>query len=274
VIAPPAYWNPSAAEATALLKITHDAPWLKSTGLSALARASATVKAAHVKARQVSRYELPASYLGQLKLVDGSATVFTDLLYKPSDTVVSSLQEAVAATASAAWRGSDGLAMRQLTAYLKYSEHQVKIISGTKVLLAGTSGDTPVSVKNGLRHSITVLVRATTPAGSQLRVSSQGTPLTVLAGKTNTVRMHVSSAAIGTTTVQLQLVTQDGSPLTWTKETLSVEVTRVGRSLLIIIGGALAILVLTSVFRLRRKRQARVRQRGTAPDTADAGGAG
>jgi hypothetical protein len=274
VVAPPAYWNPSAAEATALLKITRDAPWLKPAGLSGLAQASAKVKAAHIKARQVSHSELPASYLDQLKLVDGSATVFTDLLYKPSDKVVSSLQEAVAATASSAWRGSDGQAMSQLTAYLKYSEHQVKIISGTKVLLAGTSGDTPVSVKNGLHHAITVLVRATTPAGSQLRVSSQATPLTVQAEKTNTVRMHVSSAAIGTTTVQLQLVTQDGSPLTWTKETLSVEVTRVGRSLLIIIGGALAILVLTSVFRLRRKRQARARQRGTAPDTADAGGAG
>ena len=150
----------------------------------------------------------------------------------------------------------------------------MKIISGTKVLLAGTSGETPVSVKNGLHSAVAVRVRATTPAGSQLQVDSQGGIFTVQPGKTYTVRMSVRSAAIGTTTVQLQLVTQDGSPLAWTKRTLSVEVTRVGRSLLIIIGGALAILVLTSVFRLRRKRQARARQHGAAPDTADAGGAG
>ena len=45
---------------------------------------------------------------------------------------------------------------------------------------------------------------------------------------------------------------------------MSVEVTRFGRSLLIIIGGALGVLVLTSVFRLRRKRKARAAQRGTA----------
>ena len=56
--------------------------------------------------------------------------------------------------------------------------------------------------------------------------------------------------------MQLQLVTEDGLPLTWTAQPLSVEVTRFGRSLLIIIGGALGILVLTSVFRLRRKRKA------------------
>ena len=85
VVAPPAGWNPSAAEATALLKITRNAPWLKPAGLSALATASAKVKAAHLPARQVSRSELPASYLDRLKLVDGSATVFTDLLSQPSD---------------------------------------------------------------------------------------------------------------------------------------------------------------------------------------------
>ena len=100
--------------------------------------------------------------------------------------------------------------------------------------------------------------------------------LTVQAGKTNTVRMPVHSATIGTTTVQLQLATQNGSPLTWpgTSQPLSVEVTRFGRSLLIIIGGALGILVLTSAYRLRRKRLAGARNGGSADETADAGGAG
>ena len=55
----------------------------------------------------------------------------------------------------------------------------------------------------------------------------------------------------------------------------SVEVTRFGRFLLIIIGGALGILVLTSVYRLRRKRKASAAApRGTVSEMADAGGAG
>jgi hypothetical protein len=86
--------------------------------------------------------------------------------------------------------------------------------------------------------------------------------------------MPVHSATIGTSTMQLQLVTENGSPLAWTARPLSVEVTRFGRALLIIIGGALGILVLTSVFRLRRKRKTSAAQRGTASEMADAGGAG
>jgi hypothetical protein len=51
-------------------------------------------------------------------------------------------------------------------------------------------------------------------------------------------------------------------------------VTRFGRLLLIIIGGALGILVLTSAYRLRRKRLAGARNRGSADETAEGGGAG
>jgi hypothetical protein len=70
------------------------------------------------------------------------------------------------------------------------------------------------------------------------------------------------------------LVTEDGSPLTWTAQKLSVEVTRVGRFLLTIIGGALGILLLTSVYRLRRKRLAAAAGDGSAVDKDDSGGAG
>ena len=119
-----------------------------------------------------------------------------------------------------------------------------------------------------------VRVVASAPPGSQLQVGPLSAPFTVLPGQTHTVRMPVHSATIGTTTVQLQLVTQDGSPLTWTRRPLSVEVTRFGRSLLIIIGAALGILVLTSAYRLHRKRKAGGRRDGTPDQTPEAGGAG
>jgi hypothetical protein len=115
---------------------------------------------------------------------------------------------------------------------------------------------------------------ATTPPGSQLVVGPFTSLLIVQAGKTGSVPMPMQSAAIGTSTVQLKLETEDGAPLTWTGQLVSVEVTRFGRSLLIIIGGALGVLVLTSVFRLRRKRKAKAAQRGTPSEMANAGGAG
>jgi hypothetical protein len=95
--------------------------------------------------------------------------------------------------------------------------------------------------------------------------------------QSGTVKLPLRSVTIGgTATLQLQLTTQDGSPLPWPGQSqpLSVEVTRVGRFLLAIIGGALGILVLTSAYRLRRKRLARSRNGGSADETAEAGGAG
>jgi Family of unknown function (DUF6049) len=278
VIAPPADWDPSPAEAAALLSITHDAPWLSPVTLSALAAESAKLPSKPLPARQVSGAELSATYLDHVREVQASADLFTNLLYQPPARTVMSLQAAVATTESAAWRGSGSpggwLAIGQLSDYLSYSEHKVQIIPGKKLFLAGTSGKTFVSVKNGLSLPIQVRVVASTPLGSQLEVGPLASLLTVQAEKTNTVPMPVRSGTIGTSTVQLQLVTADGSPLTWTTQPLSVEVTRFGRSLLIIIGAALGILVLTSVFRLRRKRKASAAYRGPASEMADAGGAG
>jgi len=282
VIAPPTGWAPSASEASALLRITSgSAPWLHPTGLSALAQQSAKLPAApaaSLPAKQVSPDELPADYLADVKKVSNGAALFTDLLFHPSAQVVSSLQEAVAATASSAWRppGLAGgyLATTKLNDYLAYSETQVKIVSSKKILLAGASGQTPVSVRNGLKVPVQVRVTAVAPAGSQIRLELPADPQTVQGGKTTTVGMTVHAATIGTTTVQLQLVTQNGSPMTWTGQSLSVEVTRFGRFLLLIIGGALGILVLTTVYRLRRKRLASSRQQSSAQDKVDAGGAG
>jgi hypothetical protein len=275
VIAPPVNWNPSAAEATGLLRATRDAPWLQSTGMAELSAEAAKMPSQSLPAARVSHAELPGSYIDQLRQVDASTSVFTNLLYLPSPQRVSALQEAVAVTASSAWRGSGlaggYLAVTKLQSYLYKSERKVTIIASKKILLAGNSGETPVSVNNGLGEPVQVLVTASAPDGSTVHVGPAAALLTVQAGKTNTVHMPVHAASIGTTTVQLQLVTEDGSPLTWTAQSLSVEVTRVGRFLLAVIGGALGILILTTGYRLRRKRLARARSQAGANE---AGGAG
>jgi hypothetical protein len=279
VIAPPASWDPSPAEAAALLSISHGgAPWLRSVPLSALATDSAKLPSTPLPAKQVSGAELSATYLDHVREVQASAALFTNLLYQPPAPVVTSLQAAVAVTTSVAWRGSGSpggwLAISQLYRYLYDSERKVQIIPGKKLFLAGTSGKTFVSVRNLLDLPVQVRVVATTPPGSQLVVGPFTSAFIVEARKTNSVPMPVQSTTIGTSTVQLKLVTEDGAPLTWTAQLVSVEVTRFGRSLLIIIGGALGVLVLTSVFRLRRKRKARAAQRGTPSEMANAGGAG
>lgn len=279
VIAPPAGWDPSPAEAGALLSITHNAPWLHVTGLSALARAAAALpSAAHVPAKQESGAELSDSYADKIATVASSVSLFKDLLYKPAASQLNSLTAALAVTASSAWRGHGSVggwrAITELISYLNDTTmNGVKLVASKKILLTGKSGETAVSVENELDEPILVQVTVSTPTGSDVRVGPFNPVLRVPARGSNTVRMPVHSSTLGTTTVQLRLATQNGTPLTWTAQPLSVEVTEFGRSLLIMIGGALGILVLTSAYRLRRKRLAGAEDAETN-ETAEAGGTG
>jgi Family of unknown function (DUF6049) len=254
------------------------APWLHSVGLSALATEAANLPSAtHVPPKQVSPTELSGTYLDHLAPVQVSLSTFKNLLYQAPAGELDSLDAALATVESSAWRGGGApggwLAMSQLNDYLNYSEGKVVMIVSNKILLTGKSGQTPVSVQNGLEWPIQVQVAASTPPGSQLQVGTSAAHLTVPGQGSNTVHIQVHSASIGTTTVQLQLMTQDGSPLGSAKS-LSVEVTQFGRLLLIIIGGALGILVLTSAYRLRRRRLVGAGNGGSTDKTADAGGAG
>jgi hypothetical protein len=264
VVAPPARWDPSAAEAGTLLSMTAKAPWLHPATLSSLSSSSVTTD--HTDPRQslpgdqVSGAELSRGYLDQVKTVGTSLALYENLLSQPGAAALQSLQAALAVTESSAWRGNGSAggarALSYLSGFLRDSEQKVTIIAGKKVLLAGASGDTPVSVQNGMDAPIEVGVTVTVPPGSPLTVGKAGkysSLITVPAGKTGTVRVPVSSSAISTTTMQLQLVTKNGSPLAWTTETLSVQATRYGRALLILIGAALGVLVLTSVARWLRQ---------------------
>jgi hypothetical protein len=257
VVAPPARWDPSAAEANTLLSATANAPWLRPATLSSLASSSVTTDKTDPRQSlpgdQVSSAELSSGYLDQVKSVNASLSLYENLLSQPGQNTLQSLQAALAVTESSAWRGDASAAgehaLTYLSDFLRDSERKVIIIAGKKVLLAGSSGDTPVSVKNGMTIPVQVAVTVTLPKGSPLTVGKDGkfsSLITVRAGQTGTVRMPVSSSAISTSTMQLELVTKNGSPLTWTTQTLSVQATRYGRALLILIGAALGVLVLTS----------------------------
>ena len=64
-----------------------------------------------------------------------------------------------------------------------------------------------------------------------------------------TVRLPVSSAPQGSTVIHLGLASADGTPLTFAATSLTVLSTRYGRAILILIGAAIGVLVLTSVYR-------------------------
>ncbi len=225
VVAPPTGWDPSPAEAADLLELTKKAPWLRATGLGTLAAETSKLPAERLPARHVSGDELSADYIGQLKSLDASLALYASpqgLLYDPPKSYLNLLAAAVAMTESVAWRGSGSpggwLALTELSDYLSDQQHKVLLIPVKKILLAGTSGDTPVSVQNGLSPPLQIRVRveASEPPGSTLQITGPTNPLVVNPGMTGTVKLQIHSATtVGTTTMQLQLATSNGSPLTW-----------------------------------------------------------
>jgi uncharacterized protein DUF6049 len=271
VVAPPADWDPSLAEASELLSLTK-APWLRAADLGTLAAAAAKLPAERLPSRRVSKDELSDSYNGyvdRLRTLDQNVTQFEGILADPPHSYLASLAAAVAVTQSSAWRGrgSPGgwLALTELSTYITDLQNTVVLIPVKKILLAGTSGSTLASVQNGLNqfylpaHGLQIAVRVVASAepGSPLTATSPRAATLVNPGMTQSVKLVLHSTTIGTTTLQLQLQAKDGSPLAWkhTSEPLSVEVTRFGRLILVIIFGALGVLVLATVLRLRRKRR-------------------
>jgi hypothetical protein len=257
VVAPPRRWHPSAAEASALLSMT-TAPWLRATDLFTLAAAAGRLSAGS-RLPTSAAGELSSKFTTQVAVADANADLYRNLLYKPHQAKLDTIDAAVTATTSAAWRGTGAAggnhALVMLNGYLVTSEQKVQIIKGrNKILLGGASGSAPVSVQNLLPDEVQVRVVATPPPGGDLSVSRFDDLLRVPPNNTSTIRVPLHSSAITTTTMQLQLQTEGGSPLPWTSQSLSVQFTRYGRALLVLIAAALGVLVLASVARWIRRR--------------------
>jgi hypothetical protein len=255
VVAPPRRWDPSAAEAGALLSDTVNAPWLRPTKLSSVV--SSPAGPAQVPGSAANKAALSGSYMKRVQSAGSSLGLYQGMLYRPSSSLTRSLAEALVSTTSTAWRGSGRHAgsaqLTWLSDFVRDSEREVQIIASKKWLMAGSSGSVGVSVRNASSQSVQVRVQADLPATGQISVGKFDALVTVPAGKTTTVKMPLRATGIETTTLRLQLVTRNGSPLAWTSQPLTVQITRYGQALIILIFGALGVVVLASVARWVRK---------------------
>jgi hypothetical protein len=260
VVAPPEDWSPPETLASDLLRETATAPWLAPTTLdqlSAAADTQRTVRRQPPPASKASPGELSAGYLSEVSRTSAQLGVYKSMLYKPGTAYEQSLDQALAATESAAWRGRgmpQGQALRNnLSRYLENADDKVKIITSAQVPMGGSSGLVPVSIQNGLHQAIQVKVVANAVnfpgRTSQLTIGPFQSLVIVPSQQPVTVRLPVSSAPQGSTQIQLGLTSADGTPLPFTHTTLTVVSTRYGRAILFLIGAAIGVLVLTSVYR-------------------------
>jgi len=267
VVAPPENWSPSQGLASDLLTETASAPWLQPTTLRSLPTAHDTDRTVHrqaLPASQASPAELSRGYLTMVKSLGTQLSVYKSMLVGAKPSYLQSLDEALSATESAAWRGhgaAQGQALAgSLQEYLHSAEDKVRIITSAEVAMAGASGPVPVVIQNNLlRQAIEVRLKAspvnTGRRTSQLTIGRSADRLvTVQPGEAVTVRLPISSAPQGPTVIRLSLSSANGTPLPFTRTQLTVESTRYGRAILFLIGAAIGVLVLTSVYRGVRRR--------------------
>jgi hypothetical protein len=264
VVAPPGDWSPSEALASDLLGETATAPWVTPAQLTSLSSAPDTERAVHRQpppSGRASPGELSPGYLSKVRALGDRVGVYKSMLYRPAASYTRSLDEALLATESAAWRGrgmAQGAALADhLSEYIRNAENKVKIISSGQVPMGGASGLVPVSIQNGLHQAIRVRVVATVATSplrtSQLTIGHFQDTVTIPANAPGTVRLPVNSAPQGSTQIKLSLTSADGTPLPFTETSLTVLSTRYGRAILFLIGAAIGVLVLTSLYRAVRR---------------------
>jgi len=265
VVAPPQNWSPSLSLADGLLSETASAPWLKPTALSNLTTATDTqrkVTRQPPPSSKDSPGELSQSYLSRVGEVGGEVDGYQAILYKPGTSYTQSLDQALTATESSAWRGAgaaQGLALTgNLSDYLTNAESKIKIITSVTVPMGGASGAIPVPVQNDLlphaiKVKLNVSVEFTPGRPSQLTVGKFQDVLILQPGEEVTIRLPLSSAPQGPTLIFLSLTSPDGKTLP-ISTSLTVQSTRYGRDILFLIGAAIGVLVLSSIYRGLRRR--------------------
>jgi len=278
VVEPPEDWSPSAALAGDLLSDTTSTPWLSPTALGSLPGAQDSERGLTRQPppnTKASPGELTGSYLSMVAQTGRELGVYQDLLYLPSKSYIQGLQQALTVTESSAWRGrGEGQGQKlaaKLSGFMSGEEGQIKIIAAQQVPMGGSSGLVPLSIQNHSQHTIQVRLNTSVvpvpDRSSQLTIGHFKSLITIPPGLAPTVRLPVSSAPIGPTAIQLTLTTVHGKLLPRSLTSLTVQSTRYGRAILFLVGAAIGVLVLTSVFRGVRRRMRAEDQ--VAPEDGD-----
>jgi Family of unknown function (DUF6049) len=281
VVSPPETWGPSMSLASDLLRESTNAPWLQPTALGSLTGHQSRPAPA---VSQHSSRELSAKYLaGALGPVETQLNVYRSMLYNAPVDYKRGLSAALAATQSSAWRGGKkseqgGLTLVSgLKAYVRNAEDQVRIISSEEqVQMAGASGDLPVTIQNdlipqnglpGLAIEVTLNAGVTTAANVTSTLTlSRPKSVIIPAGQAHLVKLAIHSATQGPHSITLSLTSANGTVLAFAGTKLTVDSTRYGQAILILISGAIGLLLLTSAFRSSRRKH-----RANQQDTDAAG---
>lgn len=262
IVAAPQRWQPPRGLPAELLADTASAPWLSPATVMSL------TSAAHEPTVQLPTGTQRLSPLeqSQLSALDAAVTRQQDLragldpnLSLAVSTVESSAYSAHFKTTALGMAGA-------LTDQMAAQETRVHIIAENRITLGGTRGSVPVSIDNRLYFPVRVSLHLSYSQADGMRISASppGTR-TVPAHTAETIRLRITAAQTGSTTVTMTLLDQANQPLASPQVRTTVQTTRVGLLGMIIFGAALGIFLLASAARAIRRGRPRHAQGGAQP---------
>jgi hypothetical protein len=268
IVAPPQRWDPAAGLAGDLLAETASAPWLSPASLTSLtAGKHIPVELNYPDTRSATG--ISKRELRKLKWVDRGISELAKLAVTPNN----SLPLALATIESSAWQGRSGRTARTtmlktVLGKIKKQESSVQILAEPRVTLGGLKGSVPVSIDNRLGYAVKVTLRLhSETAGVKVTPVPDGV-VTVPPRTAQTVRLHVQATQVGSTTVTMSLLNQDGDSLPHAKvESMTIEATQVGVLGVIICAAAIGVFLIAYAARAAR----RAHPAGGVSDPADPG---
>ena len=277
VVVPPSRWDPPANLAKDLLAETVSAPWLHPVGVAQLAAAKSAPGQVNRKLAvpaQALSSGLRQSYLRRVRELDQRVQLLRGIQVDQDP----ALGYAIASAESAAWQGGGAAShageelTESLSSYLSAQDSGLTLISPGRVTLGGLKGSVPVSISSHLSYPIRVRLQVSVPRDGTLSVHNPPGIVRVASDTVMTIKLAVSSAAVGSTTLRLSLLTPTGAALPDQPVIMTVQATHYGTLALVIIAAALGVFLLTSGARALRRRRAAARTPATSGPEAAAPG--
>ncbi|MBW8487058.1 DUF6049 family protein [Actinomadura parmotrematis] len=265
VVAPTRHWSPSRQLASGLLAASSAAPWLKAVPLDTITRAAPEPRQYAGYADANERNELGGPYLAEVRrsLVKGSDQ-FSSIMVPPAET---GYRKGVLRAVSASWRGHNGRAVRSRDMLARQLAHDMAKVGvlRTVISLAGRSGEITLTVANDLPpgRRIKALLRVESGNRAKLQIGRIEQPhyleVELNGGQKVAKRIPVQVSGNGNVTVHADLVSPADGRVFGPGQDITVRTTALGRTALLITGGALAVLFLgvgVRATRARRRRKA------------------
>ncbi|MFD9943130.1 DUF6049 family protein [Nonomuraea sp. NPDC059023] len=259
VVAPSRRWSPDPAFVSALLKTAARLPWLASGELGSIKPAKVqTPRTGLVYTEQDRKEELSQKYLEPVKEAAAEADLATRIT---TDKRSAGFENAVLRLTSSAWRNSTRAgrsATKQVVSSLDDRLGLITISGASRDqprTLAGVDGQVPISVRNGLSTSVTLMVDVSSNNLELLQIDPKYVKkrMTIGKGEIGTVPVPMTVKTSGDATITVQLETADGvaygDPVK-----LTIRTTGYTGIALVIVGGALSVMLAAVVTRILRRR--------------------